>query len=266
MNVDTFEPRHSLAILRNPKKSSFLKTWGLARLITWITLDQLPGKRKPGHPSGRSNRPRFRTRNASIAGHFVICSLLDRHDSDRQSLSLFNLFLRSGGFRQMLEGQRSAKSWLFKLKSNDDLRYVREIVLYLCRYKESGGDDARFTVEHAKVFVAQHHNQTRRSMSTIWETNKQAAPYIFALYPFISETLTKAEAVDELVDLIGEFAGGDEIQRRIEEAAFIADLLSATRVETSASMISKLLGDESRASKLSRKPNWVLSVPLISSH
>jgi hypothetical protein len=230
MIVDSFKPRDSLTVLRNPKKSSFIKTWALARLITWITLDQSPGKRRPGHPSGRSNQPRFRTQNALIAGHFVICSILDRHSSDAQSLSLFNLFLRSGGFRQMLGGPRSAKSWLSKLKSRDDLRYVREIVLYLCRYKESGRDDMRFTVEHAKVFVAKNHNKTRRSMSTLWEMNKQAAPYIFAFHPFISETLAKAETVDELVDSLGRLAGGDKFQKLIEEAAFVANLLSETKV------------------------------------
>lgn len=90
-------------------------------------------------------------------------------------------------------------------------------MLYLCRYKISGADATRLTVEHAKVFVAKNHNETQRSMSTRWERNKQAAPYIFAFYPFISETLTRAQTVDELVDLHGEFAGSDKIQRRIEE-------------------------------------------------
>jgi hypothetical protein len=230
MIVDMFKPRDSLAILRHPKKSSFIKTWALARLITWITLDQSPGKRRPGHSSGKSNQPRFRTQNALMAGHFAICSLLDRYSSDRQSLSLFNLFLKSGGFRQMLKGPKSAKSWLSKLKSSHDLRYVREIALYLCRYKESGGDDTSFTVEHAKVFVAKNFNKTRRSMSTLWETNKQAAPYIFAFHPFISETLTKAKTVDELVDLLGKLAGSHKIARSIEEAAFVANLLSETKV------------------------------------
>jgi hypothetical protein len=67
-------------------------------------------------------------------------------------------------------------------------------------------------------------------MSTLWEKNKQAAPYIFAFYPFISENLTKAETVDELVDLLRKLADSNKIQRLIEEAAFIANFLSETKM------------------------------------
>src|ERR1700722_13521994 len=118
MRLEKFRPRDDVKILLDHNAPSFCKTWSRARLMTWMAIDQQRGKRKPkGNSDAETNQPRFRKRNARMAGHFTLSSLLARADESPKGLAILSLFLKSGGFRLFLEGPRSAKGWLSGLKS-----------------------------------------------------------------------------------------------------------------------------------------------------
>jgi len=234
MRLETFRPRDAIRILLDRKTPVFRKTWALARLMTWIALDQRRGRRKPKkQPSARSNQPRFRKRNARMAGHFALSSLLARGQRSRQRLGMLKLFLASGGFQLFLEGPRSANGWLSRLKdAREDLSYPYEITSYLCRHKTYGTDVRKFTIQCAKLFIADRDaKSTVRSISEKWETLKQAAPYIFAFFQFFSDAVTKAETVHDLVDRLEKLSSDQgRLDRLLGNAAYIADILSEGRV------------------------------------
>jgi hypothetical protein len=63
---------------------------------------------------------------------------------------------------------------------------VYRITAFLCRYKKHFGEDDKFNIETAKIFVELDKREgdktvTNSSISKIWEGYRLAAPYIFAL-------------------------------------------------------------------------------------
>jgi hypothetical protein len=239
-----FRPREALDILTQSgsERTTVLKTWALTRLLAWMILDQIPGKRRPKSEGG-GNRRLLRTRNAIQAGHWTLVYLLDRElllaDKDRDNevlkflISLFNL---CGGFGRLVRG-RSARGLISQArhaKKGIELDYVYWIISFLCRQKEL--DHAKqLTIEEAKHFVMKAERKRKkfygsREISEIWENNKQAAPYIFAFYGFISRLIVKAKSPDQIIGFVEKFVSN---QRRlalvIGRAAHAADLLSETK-------------------------------------
>ena len=184
MQLGKFRPRDAIQILLSPNRPIFQKTWALGRLLTWVALDQRPGRRKYDPDTGWSNQTRFRAKNAKAAGHLIICSLLEQCPRTNQSLSVLNLFFATGGFGLFLKSGRSAQSLLSALgKADRDLSSVHDVALYMLRYKRYVPGGEKLTIQYAKQFVTRKQDSFKlRTAAKIWETNKQAAPYIFALF------------------------------------------------------------------------------------
>jgi hypothetical protein len=248
MSPAKFKPREAVRILRDPPLQQFLKTWALARLLGWICLDQ--------------QRSSFRDRNAKLAGHLALACLLDRRlrpsqiQHDNTAREMLGVFMNSGGFRLFVESRLGAKSMLNRArnKATKDLGYVHRIMSYLCRYfrlvTDHGdvADGSKLTLEYAKLFVANQGREfeTKKISGTnkqqekgykitkigdIWETNKQAAPYVFAFNAVFADILAQAHSIDQLVDGLERLAENQELLNRLlGEAAHAADVLATTRV------------------------------------
>jgi hypothetical protein len=235
IDLTKFRPLWAVAILANDpeeEKRAFLQPWALAQLLAWAILDQRPGK--------RGKKPKIRTVNAKQAGQIALAYLLDRYVNrtetgapiDDQTLrSMLALFLRFGGFAASFQG-RGAKGLVSSArKANRELGYVYRIVDYMCRYKRYGDGEVKFNIESAKTFVQKWEHEEKiysaSKISKIWEKYKNAAPYIFALYPFFWRGLQRAITPDEVMDWLEKCTSDQErLTRLVGRAAYAADILA----------------------------------------
>jgi hypothetical protein len=202
MNYQRFRPRDAVKILADKRRTKELKTWAIARLLSWISLDQRP-RRVEKQTASSCNRMRSRARNAKLAGNVVLASLLYRRPDERKSLQWLVIFLKSDGFRLFLKGPRSPKNWLRELKDvKEDMMNVHAIMSYLCRYQKYGSDPQKMSIEAAKQFVIAKENNPHglSKLSKTWEPHTKAAPYIFSFVSFFSDTIAQTQSIDELVD------------------------------------------------------------------
>ena len=158
MDLKKFRLRDAVSLLLEPNQPVFLKTWALARLLAWMCLDQRPRRRN--RITGRSSPAKRQRRDAKLAGHLALATLLDRRlkpgqfDKDDETLGVLSLFFTSGGFGLFLESPRGTRGWLSRVRrSTAQLEYVHKIVEYLCRYQQSKMDERKFTIECAKLFI-----------------------------------------------------------------------------------------------------------------
>jgi hypothetical protein len=230
-----FRPREAVETLAESSRgeeAAFLKTWALARLLAWAILDQRPGKRRP-----KKSKPTIRTANAKLVGHLTLASRLHQRlqrygarANDETLRLMLALFTATGGFGAYVRG-RGAKGLLSQAKkANRKLGYVYRIVAYLCRYKQHIGNDRQFDIESAKYFVEKydHEDNTYKAskISKIWEEYKQAAPYIFAFYWFLSSQLPRAKSPNQVIDFLDKVASNQRrLTRLIGRAAYAADIL-----------------------------------------
>jgi hypothetical protein len=113
-------------------------------------------------------------------------------------------------------------------QASKELVYVYKIVDYMCRYKAHIGDDEKFNIESAKVFVelSEEGGFGLSKISKIWETYKNAAPYIFAVYPFLRRGFQNANTPEEVMNWLQKFASDQRRSNRlIGRAAYAADIL-----------------------------------------
>ena len=250
MELEKFRPGRAVRFLADQpenNETAFLRTWALAQLLAWAILDQRPGKRPPKEARDGSDQPKkrkIRTANAKQAGQITLAYLLDRHLIRGQTGSeeyneklrlMLALFMEGGGFASCFKGW-GAKSLLYDVKgASRELGYVCRIVDFMCRYSKRPGvaeNDPNFTIESAKSFVAMwaHEDETtygKSKIAKIWEQYKNAAPYIFAFYRFLSFRLNKANSPDEIVDWLEKLASDQErLIQLLGRAAYASDVLS----------------------------------------
>lgn len=113
MDLEKFNLRDAVQILVDRDRPFFFKTWALARLMAWMCLDQRRGTRKRNPKTGRPIRADRQRRDAKLAGHLALASLLDRRfkpgafDKNDETLrGLLLLFFESGGFGLFLGSRR----------------------------------------------------------------------------------------------------------------------------------------------------------------
>jgi hypothetical protein len=237
MNPRKFNLKDAVDILLDSEKPVFFKTWVLARLMAWICLDQRGRMRDPR--TGRPFRPNRQRRDAKLAGHLALASLLHREiktgtvDWDDDSLTqAFLLFFRSGGFEGFLESPRGGRGWLKKMKvSTEQILYVHKIMDYLCRHQKFGMAENKFNIECAKKFVEKTNETVKaRTFGKYWEESKQAAPYIFAFYAFLASTLKESASIDQFIDALGQLGKNDQqLNQLLGHAAYAADILVKTK-------------------------------------
>jgi hypothetical protein len=228
MNYQRFRPRDAVKILADRRCKKELKTWAIARLLSWISLDQRP-RRVQKQSTQVCGRMRSRASNANLAGNVVLASLLYRGPDDRRSLQRLVIFLKSDGFRLFLKGPRSPKNWLHTLKNvKQDMMDVHAIMSYLCRYNKYGRDPQKLTIEAAKQFVIAKENKPKAlsKISKTWEPHTQAAPYIFSFVSLFSDTIAHAQSIDELVDHLEKIAANQTmIDTLLGNAAYATSVL-----------------------------------------
>ncbi len=239
MHLKKFRPREAIELLLDQKHPTFLKTWALARLFTWMCLDQRPGRRNPR--TGRGNRPRFKSKNAKYAGHLAIACLLDHGfqaagqvDKEDDTLQqMFKLFMSSGGFGLFIESPRGVRSLLSRAKeARKQLWCVYQITDYLCRYEKYFGGGSKSTIECAKRFVEKARDEngkeySLRNITKFWELNKQAAPYVYAFYPTFSFGVRRIRSIAEATDALERLAANQEVLNRLlGRAAYAAAILN----------------------------------------
>jgi hypothetical protein len=242
MDLRKFRPLWAVAILSNDpgeEKTAFLQPWALAQLLAWAILDQRPGKRLLKKATDAPTRPKIRTVNAKRAGQIALAYSINRYLARAGSAIDFKtlepmliLFIRFGGFAAFLQG-RGAKGLLSDArKAIRDLRYIYMIVKYMCRYGKHGDDKLKFNIESAKTFVEKWEpegDKTYKSsaISKIWERYKNAAPYIFASYPFLQRGFQKGITPDEVMDWVEKFTSDQRrLDRLVGRAAYAADILA----------------------------------------
>jgi hypothetical protein len=238
MDLKKFRLRDAVEILLEPNQRVFLKTWALARLSAWICLDQR--RRTRNRIAGRSSRASRQRRDAKLAGHLALATLLERRfkpgqfDKDDETLwAVLSLFLTTGSFGLFLESPRGTRGWLSRVRrSTAQLEYVYKIVEYLCRYQQADMDERKLTIECAKLFIeATDKRLTRRTLGKYWETNKQAAPYIFAFYQFCVSAVDQATSFNQFVELLEQLANNQgRLEQLLGQAAHTADILVKVRV------------------------------------
>ena len=222
-----FRPKIAIEIVTSDLPR-FVRTWALVRLFGWVYFDQRAGRRNKG-------KSELRTGNARQLGHIALAYLLDREREGGQSpdedlQDLMELFLRSGGFGAFLNTRRGAVGFLARARKKEkELKYVHEIVAYLCRHRLHGLDGRMFTLEYAKRFVQQLEPIYQvRTVSKYWESNKQAAPYTFGFLAEFSTAVAKARSVGELILGLEQLAGNRELMKKLAgAAAHGADVLQA---------------------------------------
>jgi hypothetical protein len=238
MQLKKFRPREAIEMLLDQKHPLFFKTWALARLFTWMCLDQRPGRRNP--KTGHGNRLRFRSKNAKYAGHLAIACLLDRGfqagqiDKEDDTLrQMFKLFMSSGGFGLFIESPRGVRSLLSRAKeARRQLWCVYKITDYLCRYEKYFSDRSKSTIECAKRFVGKARDEndkeySLRNITKFWELNKQAAPYVYAFYPTFSFGVRRIRSIAEATDALERLAANQEVLNRLlGRAAYAAAILN----------------------------------------
>jgi hypothetical protein len=213
MNFQRFKPHDAVKILADRRRSNELKIWSLARLLSWISLDQRP-RRVQKQTAPLCNRMRSRASNAKLAGNVVLASLLYRRPDDRKSLKWIGIFLKSDGFRLILKGPRSPKNWLRELKDVEEgMMHVHSIMSCLCRYKKYGGDPHKLSIEAAKQFVIMkgQKSQSLSKISKTWEPHRKVAPYIFSFVSLFSDTIAQSRSIDELVDRLEAIASNQAL-------------------------------------------------------
>jgi hypothetical protein len=238
MQLKKFRPREAIEILLDQKYPLFFKTWALARLFTWMCLDQRRGRRNP--KTGHGNRPRFRSKNANYAGHLAIAYLLDRmfqsdqiDNKDDMLRPMFQLFMSSGGFGLFIESPRGVRSLLSRVKKvRKQLWCVYQITHYLCRYEKYFSDGPKSTIDYAKLFVEKKRDvngkvYSLRSITDFWELNKQAAPYVYAFYPIFSFGVRRIRSIAEATGALERLAANQEgLNRLLGRAAYAAAILN----------------------------------------
>jgi hypothetical protein len=252
LELEKFRPGRAVSILaERPEhnEAAFVHTWALAQVLAWAILDQRPGKRQPKGAQPDSDKPKRRkilTTNAKQVGQITLAYLLDRHlrrgepgsEEYKEKLGLMlAVFMECGGFASCFKG------WGTKILLDDvtrasrQLGYVYRIVDFMCRYKKHSGaaeNDPNLTIESAKSFIAlwAHEGDATYEVSNIgriWEKYNKAAPYIFAVYRFLSFRLDKAKSIDEIVDWLEKFASDQErLSRFLGRAAYASDVLAGT--------------------------------------
>jgi hypothetical protein len=239
-----FSPRSAARVLASrPEEQTwtFLRPWALARLLAWAIVDQRPGKRPPNKQQHGSTRRKIRTIGAKQAGHVALGYLLDRQlwprqggsDIDMETVGpMLILFRECGGFAASSKGW-GTKGLLYDVtQANRELGYIYRIVDYMCRYNKYDDTKVKFDIESAKSFVElfAHEGQATYGMSKIskiWETYKNAAPYIFASYRFFSFQLRGKIAPDKVIDWLEKFTSDQErLTRLLGRAAYAADILA----------------------------------------
>ena len=243
MDLKKFRLRDAVEILLDRNQPVFFKTWVLARLMAWMCLDQRHGTRKRNPKTNRPIRFNRERRDAKLAGHLALASILDRRlksdlidknsdligKNDDTLRGMVSLFVKSGSFGLFLKSPRGARGWLSRMRrSTQELFYVRQIVEYLCRGVQSHVDEKKRTIECAKIFVENTDRKlTKRTLGKYWEDNKQAAPYTFAFYEFLVSTVNQAVSIDQFVDTLEQLA---KDQKRLDQllghAAYAADIVA----------------------------------------
>jgi hypothetical protein len=131
MNLTKFNLRDAVEILLDQDRPVLFKTWTLARLMAWMCLDQRPGTRKRNPKTGRRIRLNRQRRDAKLAGHLALASILSRRFKPGQfdgSDEAVRLFAESGGFLPFLDSPRGGRRWLRRMrKATDELGYVQQI-------------------------------------------------------------------------------------------------------------------------------------------
>jgi hypothetical protein len=243
MDLEKFKLHHAVEILLDQNRPIFFRTWALARLMAWMCLDQRHGKRRrdteTGRPSGRSIRSNSERRDAKFAGHLALASLLDRRfkpGAFDENDEIFGLFFASGGFRLFLRSPRGARRWLSRMdRATQQLFYVHQIVEYLCRGEKFGLDQRKLNIECAKKFIEKTDKKPKwmdeplkpRTIGDYWEKNKQAAPYIFAFYPFLASAVERSASIDQFVDALEQLTkNGEHLKQLLGQAAYAAQVLA----------------------------------------
>jgi hypothetical protein len=226
IQLKKFTPGRAVKILQSRKGPPIHKTLALAALMSWMMLDQKK------HKVGR-DKPVFRRRHALLARNIVIFSLLKRRKGHALLFEMLTVFLTSDGVNAFLNSPRSPRGWLSRLRKDKEISCVYQITSYLCRYREYGQDPKKSGVQYAKAFVEKARNTdvTRRTLAKYWETNKQAAPYIFAFYVSLRDAVRRVNSIHEMVDLFAKLSADQELMDRLlGNAAHMADLLGELHV------------------------------------
>ena len=236
MDPKKFKLSDAVGILIDRQRSALFKTWALARLLAWMCLDQRPGTRKRNPKTGHKICSTRQRRDAKAAGHLALAVLLDRRlklgafdNNDDTLAGMLALFVHSGGFGLFLETPRGGRRWLSKMKaSTTQLMYVHKIVDYLCRCQKVGITQSKCNIECAKKFIQKIDEElTARTLGKYWEKSKQAAPYVFAFYPFLASALDRATSIHQFVDALEQLAKNDtQLEQLLGEAAHAADILA----------------------------------------
>jgi len=87
---------------------------------------------------------------------------------------------------------------------------------------------SKFNIECAKKFIEKTDKKLKpRTFGKYWETSKQAAPYIFAFYPFLASAVEGSASIDQCVDALEQLAKDDQqLNQLLGEAAYAADILA----------------------------------------
>jgi hypothetical protein len=230
MDLKKFKLGDAVEILLDRKRPVFFKTWTLARLLTWMCLDQRRRTRRRNPNSGRLMRSNRQRRDAKFAGHLALAALLDHRwqpgkfdKKDRTLRGLLLLFFTSGGFGLLLQSPRGARGWLPRMKKSiRQVFYVHRVVEYLCRCAKSDVEETKRTIQRAKMFVEKIDKKTKlRTLGKYWETNKQAAPYIFAFYQLCISVLEQSASIDQFIDLLKQLAKNQKrLNQLLGQAAY----------------------------------------------
>jgi hypothetical protein len=147
---------------------------------------------------------------------------------------MFALFMTTGGFGSLIQGRGPNAILRSARQAKREMGYVYRIVRFLCQYRRYEKDtDSKFSIDTAKRFLELNCHEGAKTfglskISKIWEKNRQAAPYMFAFYRYLSRALGRAKSVNDAVDFLVKLSSNPKhLAKILGWAAYAADVLEA---------------------------------------
>jgi hypothetical protein len=229
-----YDPATSVQLLKECPSSVLkaIRYYELTRLLTWSILERRP-RQDPDY-----DRTLRRKKYANDAGVFVLAYYM--HRKRKTSPQIGRLLTQSGGLLRFWYAENSFSLFREACDSQTDLHYVYQLVRYMCRCEQDHCRTAQQKrIGAAKFVLSKQSNSTLiygsvSEIDKIWSMYKDAAPYIFAFFPYLQKSFGKDNrpSPDQFMRFVKALARNPtRLNRILGRAAYAADVLSKRGIQ-----------------------------------
>jgi hypothetical protein len=228
-----FNPSRSVKVLLASDKSSEDKIYELMRLLAWSLLER---KTK----QDRSYDVEMRRRElANDAGVYALAYLIHNERQKKRSRkldSLMDSLDKIGGMLRIWYTDRSFDLFKDAREAHRDLRLVCDLVSFLCIHPPCSAQCG--SLDAAKWFLSKESKRPTSEVSfseldKIWNSYKDAAPYIFVFFPWLDKALVRQpnpSPTEFMAHLLKIATNQALLTRALSEAAYVANVLKQKKI------------------------------------